>query len=113
VAALAPAYRTRRPQDSTLYAVVRDNLATLFGAVDDGAVSIALPAFVRKGLEGFLECGLLCRGFAHVACGDCASAASWRSRVNAEDSARRVWRRMASTAANLVECILPPSPLRQ
>jgi hypothetical protein len=29
-----------------------DNLATLYGAVDDGAVSIALPALVKKELKG-------------------------------------------------------------
>jgi len=42
---------------------VRDNLETLYGAVDDGALGVALPAFVRAELEGSLECGLLRRGF--------------------------------------------------
>jgi hypothetical protein len=47
--------------------VVRDNLETLYGAVDEAALPIALPAFVRKEFEGYLGCGLLCRGFAHLA----------------------------------------------
>ncbi|HEX7603910.1 MAG TPA: hypothetical protein VF316_19970 [Polyangiaceae bacterium] len=41
---------------------MRDNLETLYGAVNDGALGIALPAFVRAELEGYLACGLLCRG---------------------------------------------------
>ena len=65
-------YARRRPETTTLYAVVRDNLETLYGAVDDGALPIAPPAFVRKELDGYLDCGLLGRGFAHVKCGDCS-----------------------------------------
>jgi hypothetical protein len=55
-------YERRRPEQTTLYRVVQENLETLYGAVDEGAVKIALPRFVRKELEGDLECGLLCRG---------------------------------------------------
>jgi hypothetical protein len=47
-------------------------LETLYGAVDDGAVKPALPRFVRKELEGYLDCGLLCRGFARLRCDGCA-----------------------------------------
>jgi hypothetical protein len=46
-------------ESAGLYAVVRDNLATLYGAVEDGAVAISLPAFVSKELDGYLECGML------------------------------------------------------
>ena len=54
-------YTRHHPEQSTLYEVVRDNLATLYAAVDEGALSITLPAFVRKELDGYLACGLLCR----------------------------------------------------
>jgi hypothetical protein len=54
----AVVYERRRPEETTLYQVVADNLATLYGAVDDGALPIALPRFVRKELEGYLDCGL-------------------------------------------------------
>jgi len=107
-------YERRRPETTTLYEVVRDNLETLYGAVDDGALPIALPAFVRKELDGYLDCGLLCRGFAHVKCGDCAER-----RVVAFACKGRgfcpscLGRRMAATAANLVECVLPTVALRQ
>ncbi len=53
-------YERRRPETSTLYHVVQENLDTLYGAVEDGALAIALPKFVKKELEGYLECGLLC-----------------------------------------------------
>jgi hypothetical protein len=51
-----------RPETTTLYEIVRENLATFYGAVDDGALAITLPAFVRAELDGYLDCGLLCRG---------------------------------------------------
>ncbi len=67
----AVAYERRRPEETTLYQVVAENLATLYGAVDDGALAIALPRFVKKELEGYLDCGLLCRGFARLRCDGC------------------------------------------
>jgi len=68
----AGAYERRRPEATRLYQVVQDNLETLSGAVDDGAVKLSLPRFVRKELEGHLDCGLLCRGFARLRCDGCA-----------------------------------------
>jgi hypothetical protein len=41
---VAAAYTRRRPEETTLYALVRDNLAKLYGAVEDGAFPISLPA---------------------------------------------------------------------
>ena len=114
VAAPFPSYRPRQPQDTTLYAVVRDNLETLYGAVDEGAVTIVLPAFVKKELEGFLDCGLLCRNFARLTCESCQD----KRLVSFACKGRGfcpscLGRRMASTAANLLEHVLPPCPLRQ
>ena len=43
-------YERRRPEATTLYEVVRDNLETLYGAVEDGAVKLR-PRFVRKEVE--------------------------------------------------------------
>ena len=61
---LVAVYTRHRPEETTLYNVVRENLDTLYDAVDECALAIALPKFVRKELEGYLECGLLCRVFA-------------------------------------------------
>jgi hypothetical protein len=67
-------YERHRRDATTLYAVVRDNLETLYGAVDEGAIPVTLPAFVRKELEGYLDCGLLCRGFSRLKCEGCGES---------------------------------------
>ena len=107
-------YERRRPETTTLYAVVRDNLETLYGAVDDGAIPITLPRFVRKELSGYLDCGLLCRGFAHFKCAGCDEnrlvSFACKGRGFCPSC---MGRRMASTATNLVDCVLPSCPLRQ
>jgi len=114
LAAPQATFARHRPEQTTLYEVVRDNLATLYAAVDDGALSVALPAFVRKELDGYLDCGLLCRGFGRLRCDRCHEshlvAFSCKGRGFCPSC---LGRRMASTAANLLEHVLPPSPLRQ
>lgn len=62
-------YERRRPEKTTLYEVVRDNVETLYAATSESGSE--LPAFVRAELEGYLDCGLLCRGFAHLKCEGC------------------------------------------
>ena len=89
------------PELSTLHQVVRDNLETLYAAVEAGFASAPLPDFVRREVEGFLDCGLLCRGFALLECEDCperrlvafsckgrAYAERWNMRSNAKREAR-------------------------
>ena len=109
-------YARRRPELTTLYEVVRDNLATLYAAADAGFAS-PLPGFVRSELEGYLECGLLCRGFVVMACTEpeCHArhlvAFSCKGRGFCPSC---LGRRMAQTAANLIDHVLPEQvPLRQ
>jgi hypothetical protein len=64
------AYERRRPESTTLHRVVRENLLTLYAAVEQGFASV-LPAFVRDELEGYVACGVLSRGFAVFACPSC------------------------------------------
>ena len=107
-------YERRRPEQTTLYRVVQENLETLYGAVDEGAVSIALPGFVRKELEGYLGCGLLCRGFARLRCDGCEEtrlvAFACKGRGFCPSC---LGRKMSATAANLTEHVVPAVPLRQ
>jgi len=114
LAAQQALFTRHRPEETTLYEVVRDNLETLYAAVDDCALSVGLPAFVRKELDGYLDCGLLCRGFGRLRCEACHEshlvAFSCKGRGFCPSC---LGRRMASTAANLIEHVLPPSPLRQ
>jgi len=67
----AGAYRRHRPETAALYEVVRDNLETLYGAIEDGALSVRIPKHARKELDAYLDCRLLCRGFARLGCGGC------------------------------------------
>jgi hypothetical protein len=105
-------YERRRPEKTTLYAVVRDNVETLYAATRESGAE--LPAFVRAELEGYLDCGLLCRGFAHLRCEGCSErrlvAFSCKGRGFCPSC---MGRRMAQTAANLMESVLPEAPLRQ
>jgi hypothetical protein len=108
-----PAPIDRQPWHSVLYQVVRDNIATLFQASEDG-FGTALPQFVRDELQGYLGCQVLGRGFAHMLCKDCGKpelvAFCCRGRGFCPCCTGR---RMAQTAANLTQFVLPDVPLRQ
>jgi Putative transposase/Transposase zinc-binding domain len=116
LAATAPVrqYERHRPERTTLYAVVRDNLETLYGAIDEGALDVKVSKHARKELEGYLDCGLLCRGFARLRCGSCNEsrlvAFSCRGRGFCPSC---LGRQMCATAANLIERVLPEVALRQ
>ena len=66
-----PTYSRRRPEQSALHQVVRDNLRTLYAATEQGFAT-PLPAFVKDELEGYVNCGVLSRGFAVLACPECS-----------------------------------------
>ncbi|AUX38794.1 uncharacterized protein SOCE26_001720 [Sorangium cellulosum] len=101
-------YERRRPEKTTLYEIVRDNVETLYGAIDDGAIAVRIPKHAKKELEAYLDCGLLCRGFARLRCERCEE-----SRLVAFSCKGRgfcpscLGRRMCATAANLIEDLLP------
>ena len=67
-AAAPGVYQRHRAETTALYEVVRDNLETLYGAIEDGAIAVRIPKHARKELESYLDCGLLCRGFARLKC---------------------------------------------
>ena len=112
--AAAPRYRRHQPETTALYEVVRDNLETLYGAIEDGAIAVRIPKHARKELEAYLDCGLLCRGFARLRCEDCSEsllvAFSCKGRGFCPSC---MGRRMCATAANLIERVLPETGLRQ
>lgn len=72
-------YERHRPEETALYEVVRDNLETLQGAIDDGVLQVRIPKHARKELDAYLRCGLLCCGFARLRCGYCgfSRAVAW------------------------------------
>jgi len=81
---------------------------------EDGALAIALPKFVKKELESYLDCGLLCRGFARVQCTSCSDKHLVAFGCGGRGFCPScLGRKVAETALNLQECVLPPDPLRQ
>ena len=106
-------YEKRVPFAQVLHWVVRENLATFYAAIEEGWQS-ELPKFVRAEFAGFLDCSVMQRGFAHLACEDCGLP-----RLVAFTCAGRgfcptcLGRRMNQTTHNLLAHVLPAQPLRQ
>ena len=106
-------YERRDPEAEGLHRVVRENLATFYAAIEQGWVT-GLPEFVRAEFAGYLDCSVLQRGFAHLACDDCGLP-----RLVAFTCAGRgfcptcLGRRMNQTTHNLLAHVLPAQPLRQ
>jgi hypothetical protein len=78
---------------------------------DDGE---GVPGYVEGEFRRYLECGILAHGFARARCGECGHdfliAFSCKGRgVCPSCNARR----MAETAAHLVDQVFPPLPVRQ
>jgi hypothetical protein len=105
-------YARRTPEQTPLYAVVRDELETYLARASER--ERVVPRFVERELRAYLQCGLLCHGFVRVSCADCgldrlvAFSCKGRSFCPA-----CVGRRMADTAAHLVDRVLPQAPVRQ
>ena len=87
-------------------------LATLYARCEDAGRE--LPKVVRREFDTFLGCGVLQNGFLRVRCQDCGD-----DRLVAFSCTGRGFcpsctgRRMADTAAHLVDRVLPHVPVRQ
>jgi hypothetical protein len=113
VAILAPAYPPRRPTETALYGIVRDNLETFLSWARE-TYARPLPRYVEQELRAYLRCGVFAHGFVHCRCDDCGNdllvAFSCKQRGACPSCAGR---RMANTAAHLVDRVLPDVPVRQ
>ena len=89
-AADRPFYGHRRPEQATLYQVIRVNLETFYAAIEEVLAS-PRPAFVGSELKQYLDCGLLCRGFAWLKCVQCQGQRLVIFSVNTESFVFRVW----------------------
>ena len=73
-----------------------------------------LPQFVKDEFDAFLECGILAHGFLRLRCAECV-----HEKLVAFSCKRRGFcpscgaRRMAETAAYLVDSVIPRVPVRQ
>ncbi len=64
-------YERRRPEETTLYQLVQENVETFFAQVE-AETGAGLPDFVKGEFDAFLECGILAHGFLRLRCADCA-----------------------------------------
>ena len=105
-------YARRRPEQSVLYRLVQQHLETYLALACDGD-GHAVPGYVERELRRYLECGILAYGFCRARCPACGQdflvAFSCKGRICPSCNARR----MAETAAHLVDHVFPPLPVRQ
>jgi hypothetical protein len=93
---------------------MQEHLLTFEQEWTDQASGRTLPKFVTDELHGFMSCGILGRGFAHLFCKTCHEhhvvAFSCKARAVCPSC---LGRRMNEGALNLVDHVLPDVPLRQ
>jgi len=106
-------YRRRRPERMLLYRLVQAHLTTWLALHDDGQGRSA-PALTEREFRRYLDCGILAHGFARARCADCGHdfivAYSCKGRGVCPSCTTR---RMAETAAHLVDHVFPRLPVRQ
>ena len=106
-------YERHRPEQTTLYRLVQQHAAT-FIAETEAATGVDLPQFVKDEFDAFLVCGILAHGFLRLRCGECGHdklvAFSCKRRGICPSCGAR---RMAQTAAHLVDHVIPHVPVRQ
>src|SRR5215467_10882200 len=114
---MAPAVATYAPRDpsgTVLYHVIAEHLETFLASFADDPEATSLPAYVQQEFYDYLRCGILAHGFLRLGCDTCHKELlvpfSCKRRGFCPSCAGR---RMAQTAAHLVEQVLPWVPTRQ
>ena len=105
-------YERRRPEKTPLHKVVSENIESWLEWRE--AAERPVPGYVEEDLRGYLECGILCFGFARAVCMTCRTgfvvAFSCKGRGVCPSCNGR---HMGQTAAHLVDHVIPPVPVRQ
>jgi hypothetical protein len=105
-------YERRRPEKTPLHKIVSENLEGWLAWREAGERPV--PGYVEDELRGYLECGILCFGFARAVCMSCRTgfvvAFSCKGRGVCPSCNGR---HMAQTAAHLADHVIPPVPVRQ
>ena len=113
MAQLAAPYLPRRPTETVLYRLVRRHLETFLEHARE-TYNAPLPAYVEQEFRAYLRCGVFAHGFVHARCEKCGHdllvAFSCKGRGACPSCAGR---RMANTAAHMVDRVLPAVPVRQ
>jgi hypothetical protein len=114
---MAPAlatYESRDPSRTILYKVIAEHLEAFLVSLDADPAAKGLPDYVQREFYDYLQCGILAHGFLRLGCDTCNKEVllpfSCKRRGFCPSCAGR---RMAQTAAHLVECVMPWVPTRQ
>ena len=105
-------YEPRQPDRTLLYQTVQAELETFLARARDRGQPA--PRFVEQELRAYLRCGIPAHGFLRFRCDECR-----HERIVPFSCKRRGFcpscggRRMADTAAHLVDRVLPEVPVRQ
>jgi Putative transposase/Transposase zinc-binding domain len=104
-------YAPRHPEDTLLHQIVREHLETFLARAR--RCDHPVPRFIERELRAYLECGILARGFLRLHCDACGGDRlvpfSCKGRICPSCAGRR----MADTAAHLVDRVVPEVPVRQ
>jgi hypothetical protein len=110
----AATYEPRDPSRTVLYNMSAEHLETFLASFHDDPDAKGLPAYVGREFYDYLQCGILAYGFLRVGGDTCPQetllAFSCKRRAFCPSCAGR---RMAQTAAHLVESVMPWVPIRQ
>ncbi|MBV7619330.1 transposase zinc-binding domain-containing protein, partial [Escherichia coli] len=105
-------YQRHRPEQTLLYRIVEEYYPTF--AAHLAAQGRELPGYVQREFDDYLKCGRLEHGFLRVRCESCHAehlvAFSCKRRGFCPSCGAR---RMAESAALLVDEVLPVQPMRQ
>jgi hypothetical protein len=109
---LTERYEPRRPHTTPLHRIVSAHLETWLATREQGDEPV--PGHVEQEFRAYLRCGILCFGFARARCTTCGHGFL----IGFSCKGRGVCpscngRRMAQTAAHLVDRVIPPVPVRQ
>ncbi|NNM05505.1 MAG: IS91 family transposase, partial [Gemmatimonadetes bacterium] len=111
----AQPYLRRRPETTTLHRIVREHLETYLALANEAdPMGDGVPDHLEKEFRSYLKCGILAHGFARARCSSCGYdflvAFSCKGRgVCPSCNAKR----MAETAAHLVDHVIPHVRVRQ
>jgi hypothetical protein len=107
-------YRRRSPAETPLYRTVQSHLETFLALCHDDWEDERIAPHAERELRRYLQCGILAYGFARARCGECGHdfllAFSCKGRGICPSCNTR---RMAESAAHLVDHVLPRLPVRQ
>jgi hypothetical protein len=112
IAGIPVTYNRHKPEETNLYRVIAENWQTFLQA--RSMENRDVPEFVVQEFEGYLRCGILAYGFGRLHCETCLVDRlvpfSCKGRGFCPSCGAR---KMAETAAFLVDSLLPLVPIRQ